>query len=547
MGITCDVKIQARHQKRLGGTRAAMFAYAMIRLENMAFIAMAVSLVTYFYGYMNFSLTKSATTLTNFSGTAYLLSLFGGFISDTYLSRFKTCILCASFEVVGYALLAIKHTSNSGIRAALPSLGADQFDQSDPKEAESLASFFNWFLFSVTTGAIFGVTFVVWISANKGWDWGFGICTVAVLVSALFLLMGKSMYRNYVPKGSPISRILQVFVVAIGNRNIPIPEMTNELHETHDKEAGVETEILQRTEHFRCLDRAAIIGSGLDASEFSPSGSWKLCTVTQVEEAKILIRMLPIILSIIFMNTCLAKLQTFTIQQSTTMDRNLLGFKVPGPSIPVIPLAFMSFLIPIYDRYLVSFMRKFTGIPTRIKHLQRIRVGLVLSAISMAVAEIVETHRKSVAIENNMVDSPGPLPLTVFWLGFQYVIFGVADMFTLIGLLEFFYEESSSGFQLCHSLGGGTGSGMGTMLIYKIREEYPDRMMLTFSVFPSPKVSDTVVESYNATLSVHQLVEIADECMALDNEALYDICFRTLKLATPTYEYPLPLINLKYK
>uniref|UniRef100_A0A453SY06 Tubulin beta chain n=1 Tax=Aegilops tauschii subsp. strangulata TaxID=200361 RepID=A0A453SY06_AEGTS len=74
------------------------------------------------------------------------------------------------------------------------------------------------------------------------------------------------------------------------------------------------------------------------------------------------------------------------------------------------------------------------------------------------------------------------------------------------------------GFQVCHSLGGGTGSGMGTLLISKIREEYPDRMMMTFSVFPSPK-----------------LVENADECMVLDNEALYDICFRTLKLTTPTF------------
>jgi len=44
------------------------------------------------------------------------------------------------------------------------------------------------------------------------------------------------------------------------------------------------------------------------------------------------------------------------------------------------------------------------------------------------------------------------------------------------------------GFQITHSLGGGTGSGMGTLLISKIREEYPDRMMCTFSVVPSPKV-----------------------------------------------------------
>jgi len=91
------------------------------------------------------------------------------------------------------------------------------------------------------------------------------------------------------------------------------------------------------------------------------------------------------------------------------------------------------------------------------------------------------------------------------------------------------------GFQLAHSLGGGTGSGMGTLLMSKIREEYPDRIMNTFSVIPSPKVSDTVVEPYNATLSVHQLVENTDETFCIDNEALYDICFRTLKLTSPTY------------
>ncbi|XP_063840896.1 tubulin beta chain-like isoform X2 [Scylla paramamosain] len=95
--------------------------------------------------------------------------------------------------------------------------------------------------------------------------------------------------------------------------------------------------------------------------------------------------------------------------------------------------------------------------------------------------------------------------------------------------------ECLQGFQLAHSLGGGTGSGMGTLLLSKIREEFPDRIMNTFSVVPSPKVSDTVVEPYNATLTVNQLIENTDETYCIDNEALYDICFRTLKLTTPTY------------
>jgi len=127
--------------------------------------------------------------------------------------------------------------------------------------------------------------------------------------------------------------------------------------------------------------------------------------------------------------------------------------------------------------------------------------------------------------------------LTIWMNYYCYLVDKFKWLWIVMDSLWFLFFFCVAGFQVCHSLGGGTGSGMGTLLISKIREEYPDRMMLTFSVFPSPKVSDTVVEPYNATLSVHQLVENADECMVLDNEALYDICFRTLKLATPTCKF----------
>ncbi|KAJ8762224.1 hypothetical protein K2173_007380 [Erythroxylum novogranatense] len=453
----------------------------MIGLENMGFISNAVSLVTYFYGFMNFSLTKSANTLTNFMGTAYLLAIFGGFISDTYLSRFKTCVILGCMELLAYAILTIQahahqlrpvqcqgvqpdlrnrcETANGtqlavlftglyllalgtgGIKAALPSLGADQFNENDPKEVLKLSRFFNWFLFSVTTGAIIGVTFVVWISSNQGWQWAFGLCFIAVFIGIMFLLMGKSLYHHNVPKGSPFVRFAQVFVAAFRNRNLPIPETTEELYEIYDKEAGKRDEILQRTDQFRFLDRAAIMTTN------GASTARRICTVSQVEETKILIRMLPIILSTVFMNTCLAQLQTFSIQQATTMDPRILGFNVPGPSLTVIPLLFMSLLIPLYDRVFVPIARRITGIPTGIRHLQRIGVGLVLSAISMAITGVVETRRKHVAIEHNMVDSAQPLPITVFWLGFQYFIFGIADIFTLVGLLEFFYSESSTGMK----------------------------------------------------------------------------------------------------
>ena len=100
------------------------------------------------------------------------------------------------------------------------------------------------------------------------------------------------------------------------------------------------------------------------------------------------------------------------------------------------------------------------------------------------------------------------------------------------------------GFQLTQSLGGGTGSGMGTLLLSKIKEEFPDRILSTYSVVPSPKVSEVVVEPYNATLAMHQLLENSDMTFCIDNEALYDIAFRTLKMTTPTHADLNHLVSL---
>ncbi|VDB86688.1 unnamed protein product [Peniophora sp. CBMAI 1063] len=96
--------------------------------------------------------------------------------------------------------------------------------------------------------------------------------------------------------------------------------------------------------------------------------------------------------------------------------------------------------------------------------------------------------------------------------------------------------DALQGFQIIHSLGGGTGAGLGSLLLSKLREEYPDRMLATFSILPSPKVSETVVEPYNMLLSMHQLVENSDLTICIDNEALYDITARTLKTKSPSFD-----------
>lgn len=163
--------------------------------------------------------------------------------------------------------------------------------------------------------------------------------------------------------------------------------------------------------------------------------------MSQVEEVKILIRMLPIILSTVVMNTCLAQLQTFSQAQGTIMNKKLGKLNFPAGSIPVIPLLFMSILLPVYELLFVPFARKFTKHPQGITQLQRVGVGLVLSSIAMGVAGIVEVKRRNQSRFNPLE------PISLFWLSFQYGIFGIADMFSLVGLLEFFYKEAPVGMR----------------------------------------------------------------------------------------------------
>ncbi|MBA0716506.1 hypothetical protein Golax_015332 [Gossypium laxum] len=448
-----------------------VFVFAVLTsLENMGFIASMVSLVLYFMYVMFFNYPNSANTVTNFMGSTFLLSLIGGFISDTFISRFTTSIIFGFIEVLGLALVTIQAYSKDlqpaycgkptcidgskavmfyfslgllalgagGVKGALPALGGDQFDHKDPKEAKALARYFNWLLLSTTLGACVGVTGIVYLTTEKHkWYWGFFISTVATFIGFTVLALGKPFYRLREPKmaDSPIIRITQVIVVAINNSKLALPDSPDELYEISKTENDFREEIISHTNQFRFLDKAAIVPKD------SKTTPWTVCTVTQVEEVKILTRMLPILFSTVIMNTCLAQLQTFSVMQGNFMNRKIGNFNVPAASIPIIPLVFMSILVPIYEFFFVPFARKITKHPSGITQLQRVGVGLVLSAISMAIAGIVEVKRRDQAHRDIMK------PISLFWLSFQYGIFGIADMFTLVGLLEFFYREAPIGMK----------------------------------------------------------------------------------------------------
>mmetsp|Transcript_26554 Transcript_26554/g.63016 ORF Transcript_26554/g.63016 Transcript_26554/m.63016 type:complete len:404 (-) Transcript_26554:226-1437(-) len=91
------------------------------------------------------------------------------------------------------------------------------------------------------------------------------------------------------------------------------------------------------------------------------------------------------------------------------------------------------------------------------------------------------------------------------------------------------------GFLIFNSVGGGTGSGLGSLLLERLSVDYGKKSKFGFSVYPSPQISTAVVEPYNSVLATHSLLEHTDVVVVLDNEAIYEICQRSLNIERPTY------------
>jgi peptide/histidine transporter 3/4 len=178
----------------------------------------------------------------------------------------------------------------------------------------------------------------------------------------------------------------------------------------------------------------------------SPDGSkeaGKVCTFSEVEEAKTVLRLVPILVTSLGYGIVFAQIPTFFTKQGATMDRTIFpGFKIPAASLQSFVGLCILLLVPIYDRIIVPIARAFTKKPSGITMLQRIGTGMLISAFSMVVAALVEMKRLKTAQECGLVDMPGvTVPMSVWWLVPQYVVFGTADVFTMVGLQEFFYDQ----------------------------------------------------------------------------------------------------------
>lgn len=107
--------------------------------------------------------------------------------------------------------LYLLSTGAAGVKSALPSHGADQFDEEDPKEGRQMSSFFNCLLLALCFGVAVSLTLIVWIQDNRGWDWGFGISAISMLLALIIFAAGLPMYRIQVIQGtSDIIKIIEV-------------------------------------------------------------------------------------------------------------------------------------------------------------------------------------------------------------------------------------------------------------------------------------------------------------------------------------------------
>jgi tubulin alpha len=96
-------------------------------------------------------------------------------------------------------------------------------------------------------------------------------------------------------------------------------------------------------------------------------------------------------------------------------------------------------------------------------------------------------------------------------------------------------SENPQGFMATHSVGGGTGSGMGMLILERLAVDYRKKSKIGFEIYPSPNLSTCIVEPYNGLLSTHWLLDHTDVSLVLDNEALYEICNKKLNIERPSY------------
>lgn len=168
-----------------------------------------------------------------------------------------------------------------------------------------------------------------------------------------------------------------------------------------------------------------------------------ICTIHDVNDAKTILCLAPIWCTCWGYAILFSQLSTLFTKQGSTMNRYITStFQIPAASLQSLMSLSIVVFIPVYDRVFVPIARSITTKPAGITTLQRIGTGLFLSFLTMVVASLVESRRLGIAVEHGLVDDPSAtLPMSMWWLAPQYLLFGVSDVFVMVGLQEFFYDQ----------------------------------------------------------------------------------------------------------
>lgn len=190
----------------------------------------------------------------------------------------------------------------------------------------------------------------------------------------------------------------------------------------------------------RYLDKAA--------TKTGETSAWMLCSVTQVEETKQMMKMVPILVATFIPSTIVAQSNTLFIRQGTTLNRNIgPHFEIPPACLIAFVTIVMIITIALYDTVFVPAIRRHTKNPRGITLLQRYGLGLLLHIAIMVTACLAERKRLSVARENLRLDENDKTPLTIFVLLPQFALTGIADAFVEVAKIEFFYDQAPEGMK----------------------------------------------------------------------------------------------------
>ncbi|CAM8938966.1 unnamed protein product [Rhodiola kirilowii] len=477
-----DEEMSREKRRQPGGWRSMPYILGNETFERLATIGVLANFMVYLQTQLHMTLVAATNLINIWSGCSSFAPLLGAFISDAYLGRFRTIAFASIASLLGMGLLTITAWNpqlhppkctpkelqldhclgptrfhlgvllgaltllgigTGGIRPCSIPFGVDQFDPRTEEGRSGINSFFNWYYATFTIVLMIALTVVVYIQNSVSWVLGFGIPTGLMFGSIILFFFGTRVYVYVKPEGSVFTDMARVFVAAYKKRKVKLPEADSDqegLYYDPPLTTAMFITKLPLTNEFRLLNRAALIMDGELSQEGLPNDKWRLCSIHQIEEAKCLLRIIPVWASGIICFTSMSQQGTFTVAQALKMDRHLgPHFQIPPGSMSLISMVTLGLFIPLYDRVLVPMFRRFTHIEGGITLLQRMGIGMIFSILSMIVAGLVEKLRRDSANAHNLPD--GASPMTVMWLAPQLVLMGFAEAFNIIGQIEFYNKQ----------------------------------------------------------------------------------------------------------